>query len=305
MSVKPTRILCLLLLMMMLGGCSRTDMVYSNADWLLQRWAAGLLDPDSGQRDSWESVMDLAMQVHRRDLLPDVIWTLRTAEVAAVDGLDRQELSCWVDLFEQVYRDHARWAVGPAVTVLSDVTPVQVEHLAGELRERNQEYRDNYLDADLEQRQLARVERFVERIERWTGDLSTEQLRLVEQSVSAMPDLTGAWLAYREGRQQHLLELLRADVDREVLQDYLSAWWIELAGRPAELVEGMEGLRRNNMDLILRLDANLSAAQRATFIEQVAGLRNDLKRILDEQGRQVTMQVAMGPCVEGSRALSN
>jgi hypothetical protein len=293
------------LLLVTLVGCSRTDLVYSNADWLLQRWAAGLLDPESGQRDAWELVMEQAMQSHRRDLLPDVIQILRTAEVAAGDGLDPQELSCWSRQLEQAYRDHANWAVGPAAAVLGDVSPSQIDHLAAELRERNQEYREDYLDEDPERRHQARVERYTERIERWTGDLSTDQLRLVEQAVSAMPDLAEGWLAYREERQLRLLELLRAGVDRAALEDYLGAWWIDLEGRPAALAEEAEVLRLLSLDLVLRLDASLSVGQRATFVDKVAGVRNDFERLMGEQGQQVTAQAAADPCVAASRSLSN
>lgn len=304
MSATPTRLLCVLLLVIF-AGCSRTDLVYSNADWLLQRWAAGLLDPESAQREDWDQLMAQAMQVHQRELLPEVVRILRTAEVAAADGLDRRELSCWIGLFEGAYRAHANWAVAPAAEVLGDVSPAQVEHLAAELRERNQDYRDDYLDEDPEKRRQARFKRYAKRIERWTGDLSTAQLRLVEGAVSAMPDLAEPWLAYREERQQRLMELLRAGVDRAALKAYLGAWWVELDGRPAALVEDAEALQLASLELILRLDATLSAEQRARFIDKVADVREDFERLVGKQGESLPGPVAESSCVTGPVALRN
>ena len=303
MPTMSSRLVCVLLLLI-LAGCSRTDLLYSNADWLLQRWAAGLLDPQPAQRDAWERVIEQAMQAHRRELLPGVVGILRSAELAATDGLDRRELGCWMDLVEQAYRDHANWAVAPAAAVLDGVSAAQIEHLAEELHERNLAYRDDYLDEDPVQRRQARVQRYAERIERWTGRLSSAQLGLVEEAVSAMPDLAEGWLAYREERQQELLRLLRTGADRAVLQAFLAGWWVDLDGRPAALVEAAEALRLASLDLVLRLDATLSAAQRSTFVDKVADLREDFERLSGEPGGLPPLQAASLACIEVPRPVA-
>jgi hypothetical protein len=286
-----------MLLLATLVGCSRTDLVYSNADWLLQRWAADLLNPEPEQRDAWREVMKQAMQLHRRDLLPDVVRILRTAEVAAAGGLDRRELSCWTGLVEEAYLAHANWTVAPAAEVLGGVSSAQIEYLAEELRDRNRAYRDDYMDEDPVERQEARVARYVERIERWIGDLSAGQRRLVEEAVSAMPDVAEGWLDYREEQQQSLLRLLRAGADRVALESFLTAWWVDLDGRPAALVKDSETLSRATLDLVLRLDATLSTEQRTTFLEQLADLREDLARLSGQEGKPLPVQGAKLACI--------
>ena len=304
MSVISLRLLCVLVVLALLG-CSRSEIVYRNADWLLARWTEGLLDPETAQADAWKGVLEQAMQAHQRDLLPDAVILLKSAEEAAGDGLDRRELTCWADLFEQSYRSHARWALEPAIEVLDDISAAQVEHMAAELHERNQAYREDYLDEDLDRRRQQRLERYTERIERWTGDLSEEQLRLVRQAVSAMPDLSEAWLTYREKRQQGLLALLRAQADRATLKDYLEAWWVRLEGRPDTLIRDAEALRLASLDLVLRLDATLSAAQRANFTDRLAELREDFQLLAEEQSPLLKVQTASLPCVAGPQARSN
>jgi hypothetical protein len=296
--------LCVLLLVALIG-CSRTEIAYRNADWLVARWAAGLLDPETAQASAWEGVLERAMQTHQRDLLPGVVTLLQSAEAAAQDGLDRHELTCWADLLEQAYQAHARWALAPAVEVLADISPGQVEHLAAELRERNRDYREDYLDEDLERRRQQRLERYTDRIQGWTGDLSDEQLRLLRQAVSAMPDLSGPWLAYREERQQELLALLRAQADRATLEDYLDAWWVRLDERPDTLVRDADRLRLASLELVLRLDATLSAAQRASFTGRLAELREALQSLTEEQAPLLQVKTARLPCVAVPQSLSN
>jgi len=292
-----SRLICLWLLLVTITGCSRTDMLYGNADWLLNRWAIGLLDPDSEQADAWQLIMQQAMQTHERELLPQVVVLLNSAELMAGDGLESAELACWSDAFEQLYQAHAKWAVTPASEVLSDLSAAQIDHLAAELRERNQSYRDDYLDADLDRRKQERLARYVERIERWTGDLTTAQLRMVELVVADMPDVAASWLAYREQRQQELLALLRSEPDRAALQDYLAGWWVQLEDRPVSLVEDAKALRVASLDLVLRLDALLTASQRANFLDKVADLRGDLERRIGGSVPLLEAGAAKWPCV--------
>jgi hypothetical protein len=295
--VRRGLLLVPLLALLVLTGCSRTELAYRHADWLLQRWAGDLLDADARQRDAWQALLQQAMDGHRRDLLPTVVALLEDAEEAAGNGLNATELSCWADALDRAYRRHAAWAVPAAVGILADISPDQVEHLAAELAQRNRDYRRRYLADDPVERREARIERYIERIEDWTGDLSTMQLRLVGQAVGAMPDLAEDWLAYREGRQQALLELLRGGADRETLGRFLADWWIDLGGRPAAMQTRTAELRQATIGLILALDGTVSERQRAAFVGRLSALHEDLAGIAGEDG---TLPVRAAPllCAE-------
>ena len=290
-----TRIVCVLLVVVMLG-CSRTEMAYRNADWLLSRWVDGLLDPDTAQGDAWQEIIAQAMQTHQQQLLPDVVRLLEFAETTLADGLDQRDLTCWADSLERVYSAHAEWAIIPASEVLSDVSVTQAEHLAAELRDRNQEYREDYLDADPGRRHQERLQRYTERIAYWIGDPTSAQRQLIDEAVTAMPDLAGDWLAYREERQQALLSLLRSGANRALLQDFLRAWWIDLDGRPGHLVEDAKVLRQATLELVQRLDATLSDVQRAAFTERVSGLRKDFAALRGPVGQSSTTALADHSC---------
>lgn len=279
-----------------LVACSRTGLVYNNADWLLQRWASGLLAPSGTQRDAWQGHLERAMLAHRSELLPAVVALLRSAEELARDGMLAAELGCWGDALDRVYRVHAAWAVPPAVAVLSDLAPEQVEHLAGELAERNRAYRESYLDDDPAARAAARLERYLERIEHWTGRLSPQQHRLVEAHVTAMPDIAVDWLAYREDRQRRLLEMLRGGADGAALARFMNSWWAELAERPPEMVERADAVRDATTRLLLALDRSATPDQRETFLRKVAELREDLEAVSAAGGVTASAGPAVTAC---------
>jgi hypothetical protein len=271
-------------LLVLLAGCSRTELLYGNADWLAERWVNELIDASAEQQESWRGVFRLAMVEHQRRLLPEVVVLLRRLEADAATGLEADGLRCWVEAADAVYRRHASWAVPAAVAVLRDLTLQQVDHLAAELGRRNEEYRETYLPEDPVARERNRVERYIERIEHWTGALSTGQLRLVQMAVGRMPDLAGHWLDYRRQQQERLLGLLRDRPGEAALQRFLADWWIDFADRPPELVGQAERVREAWLVLIVTLDETLDAAQRATVLDNLTDLREDLEAVPQEGG---------------------
>ena len=275
------RALPIILIVLVLTACSRTGLVYDNADWLAYRWAAELLDADAPQRDDWRERFRQWHVTHRERLLPRVIDILYAMEAQAGDGLSSDRLACLLDDAERVYRAHARLTVPLAVDLLQDMSGEQRAHMAAELDRRNREYAEKYLDADPAARHEKRVERYLERIERWTGNLSDEQVSMVDAAVRKMPETAETWLAYRRQQQRRLLDLLDARADEAELATFLAAWWIDFADRPEALVGRIEQMRRASARLALRLDASLTSRQRSKFVKRVAKLRRDLEAVSD------------------------
>jgi hypothetical protein len=272
----PNRLFGLLLLLLV-AGCSSTEFWYDNADWLASRWAAGLVDPSEAQRAAWREPFRVALAEHRQQLLPEVVALLRALEIETERGLSAARLGCLLERADRLYQEHAQLAVALGPLVLDNLTPQQIGHLAEELAERNQDYADDYLDPDPARRERARLERYVERIERWTDDLPAAQLALVEQAVRAMPDVAGDWLAYRQEQQRRLLRLLEAGAGPAQLQGHLRAWWVDLDERPAQLVRDSARIRAAAVRLAVTLDQAFTAEQRARFVANVRELRQDLE----------------------------
>ncbi len=281
------------------AGCSRTGLLYDNGAWLAQRWASGLVDPNDDQRQAWKDPFSAWMVEHRRDLLPEVVFLLKTAETEIARGLHRDRLNCLLDSVDLVYREHARRAVTLATVVLRDITPEQIDHLADELAESDRDYQEEYLDEDLQRREGQRLARYVDRIEGWIGDLSTMQLAIVERKVSGMPDTAEDWLSYRRQQQQRLLDLLRGGQARErALTQFLNAWWVDFADQPPHLVSKVAQVRAGSIDMLHLLDGTLSEEQRNHFVGEVADIRIDLETFVDNPAPNQFARPAIDRCTK-------
>ncbi len=291
------------LLMLLTAACSRTELLYDNADWLINRWVGDLLDASGAQDDRWRELMREALAAHRRDLLPETLSLLRALEDSVSSGEVSRDLSCLRDAVDRIYRRHAEWAAQPAALVMLDISPQQINHLAEQMQERNREYRDDYLAADPQRRARERVDRYVERIERWTGDLSTDQLRRIEQEITAIPDVAEDWLLYREQKQHELLTLLRAGADRSALQRLLVNWWANFAGRPAAMIARGDRAREGTVAMVIDLYEQLDAPQRAKLVEKIAAIRRGLEQAQgDEAPTQAVEPPMLLACRQGLQA---
>ncbi len=267
---------------LLLIGCSRTELVYRNADWLIASWADGQLDLSRAQQRAWEPQLEAALERHRSEELPRLAAWLRMAEQGAAQGLGTDRVSCLADRAEALYERHARLAVQLALPLLKDLGPEQVAHLRRQMQERNAEYRADYLSGSLGEQDAARVERYRERIERWTGRLNPEQREMVAGSSRALPNLAALWLAYREDRQAGLLALLDAGAPAQDLRAYLVGWWVDLAGRPPALAGASQQARSETLALLARLDTSLTPTQRRTLKERLGRLRRELQGLAGE-----------------------
>jgi hypothetical protein len=276
-SCVACRLVVLLLAAALLGACGRAQLLYDNADWLIYRWAVDLVDADSAQKAVWRGRFETLMDEHREQLLPRVVGWLEEVERQAGRGLDAQRLDCLIEQTDALYRDHARLVVPIAVDILGALSPQQQDHLAQRLAERNEEYVEEYLDPDPDTRRALRIERYIERVERWTGTLTAAQRTTMAEAIELMPDTAEPWFAYRQAQQGRLLELLRAGASRDELNAFLQDWWVDLDDRPASLVTASDAVKRRSLALTLQIDADLDNAQRAHLVSRVDELRGDLQ----------------------------
>jgi hypothetical protein len=276
------QLLCLLLTMLMVSGCSRTALLYDNADWMAVRWVSSLLDPDSRQEERWQAMFGELVEQHREQLLPEVVTLVHAFERQAETDIRPEFLECWLQAADDSYRRHVAMLVPAAVDVLRDMGPAQVDHLQAELEERNRDYSERMRFGDPVEQREARIDRYVERIERWTESLDDSQVDWLALQLDRLPDVSSAWLDYRRQQQAGLLALLRAEAGAPDLQDYLEAWWLHFDNRAPGLERDTDLLRQGMVNLIAQLDGRLTTRQRQKL---VAGFR-DLRAGLQSASRR-------------------
>jgi hypothetical protein len=295
-SCRSIRLLAALVLALASVGCARTELVYRNADWLIERYGEQAVAMDGDQAERWRPTLVAVLQRHHDEALPRVIGYL-DATALAVDAIaEPQAAACLVDAAIALYRQHARLAVDLAVPVLLELDADQVRHLAAYLAEHEVEARARYLPPDPARREAARAERFIEGIERWTGPLGNGQRRHAGAALARMPDLTEDWLAYRAGQTTGLIQRLEAGTDEPTLRAYLTAWWVDWDGQPAGYAARWEASWAAFTAYLAELAASLTDRQRTHLVEKLRSIRSDLAAVHEPASGAAAASADWPPC---------
>lgn len=280
MVTRMVRLVFILLLAGLVIACSRTQLAYENADWLLERYAGRAIDISAVQREQWQPVLARTLRQHRSDELPQILAYLDLADRVISRADESADAACLVDGALVIAEQHSRLAVDLTLPLLADLEPSQISHLADYMKRRERKLERRYLDPDPENREVERQTRFIHRIESWTGSLNAEQRQLVEDALVKIPDLAPDWLAYRTQQTTRLLQLLEASADTRVLEQYLYGWWVEWDGRPDAYTQQWRLAKQEFINFLDRLGPTLTERQREKLHKRLGKLRTDLAAFL-------------------------
>jgi hypothetical protein len=214
---------------------------------------------------------------HGEEELPYLASFFDSAQNDARKGFTPADVQCLLDQFEVIYRRHFTLAAAAAAPLLADLDKGQIDALQQRFREEAQE------DAEDAARPKAvrvskRVERYTDNMRWWLGELTPKQRRIVRDVAADLPE-TASWYAYRDRKRRELIALLRGGATSEDIERFLSDWLVDYADMPAALADSQVQLRAGMTDLLVRLDASFSDAQRRRLIDRLTGLRKDFLRL--------------------------
>lgn len=290
------RILVVVFLSVLVSACSRTQLAYRNADWLLEYYAGQTIDISAAQREQWQPVLTAILQQHRDSELAYLVAYLDMASQMVRNDQDAVGATCLVDGALILSQRHARLAVDLAVPLLVDLDQSQVEHLSEYTAKRQDRLVTRYLDPNPELREKARRMRFNERIEKWIGRTTSDQQLMVDEALKRIPDISHFWLAYREQQINVMLDMLEADVDAEALRRYLNSWWVAWEGRSADYIRSWLVAKQEFVIFMDRLDASLTSEQREKLDKRLTALREDLTEFLSPESIPVSLSTVASSC---------
>jgi hypothetical protein len=264
------------LLSIALAGCSRTQLAYNQADFLLAHYADDYLGLTSDQLDRWEPRLEQTLAAHRRDELPYLAAYFDRVRTAARSGFPAPETACLVGAFRDLYKRHARLAVHLAAPLLAGLDPDQLRDLEERFaRDLAQDLREpGGRDPARERRK--RAKRWVESIEDWTGKLSPAQRALVAEMTGRFPNTSESVLNYRTGKRAELIAQLKSGAGEAELHAFLTNWLVEYRDLPTDLEQAGDALSERVADLVTALGRTLDQAQRERLNQRLTALRDDL-----------------------------
>ncbi|HEY4067782.1 MAG TPA: DUF6279 family lipoprotein [Burkholderiaceae bacterium] len=282
--MRPAIIAALCLVLGLFGGCSALRLGYSTAPSLVYWWLDRYVDFNGAQTVKAEAALAQWFRWHRRSELPDYAALLARAELEVTADTTGARVCEWqADLIKRAETafDHA---VPAAAEIVLTITPEQITHIEGRYAKVNEEFADDYLQADPSKRAAATLKRTVERAEMLYGKLDTGQRASMGAALARSPFDPALWLSERQARQRDALELLRqltqGKATREQAEAALRAYAERIERSPSEAYRRYwERLSAFNCGFAATLHNGTSAAQRRHAVQTLAGWEGDLRAI--------------------------
>ena len=273
------RLLCVLLLAVSAAGCAR--FMYNRLDTLAAWYIGDLVSLDDQQRSDLRSWLGQTLQWHRASELGRYAAFLRefSAEIAQPAGRDTFQNA--FDRVEGFLGDFTAQTAPQATRLLLELSPAQVEELLANLEEksneRSEDERDAIRDGKWQTKQIKSTQR---QLKRWTGAISDEQKRLVDETMQHIQPTTLEWL---ESQRQWRAALREAFNNRDTAEKRILQLLREPDAQWTAQYKTKEASNREQfLSLLTALDASLTAAQREHMQRELTNLAERLEALTEE-----------------------
>lgn len=263
-----------------LAACSFLEFAWERADDVIVERADDWLALRPMQEDALRARLGPWLERVRHTLLPRYADFLDDLAARADDGGFEASDATWAQAqLTTLYDDTVRSMLPWLSATLSDLDVDQRRHLARRIRQRNADYRSEYVARSADERARMVAERIIRQVERWTGPLDVNQRALVHRRATGLPDTAGGWYRYRVRMQAGLLSRLDTQAGVEPVARHLERWWIELAARRADERSATEALTGAMRRLLVDLGTTLSATQTQAAVRRLHSLAADLRSL--------------------------
>ena len=269
-----------------LAGCGTVmRVVYNNGDFALRVMANEYFDTSGDQSEILKAQLARFHEWHRREELPAYARIFQSAAERAARGLTPEDVTWGITAVRERYRLVVAQAAEGGAPVIATLKPDNYAALERKFADVNAKFTNDYLAGDQAKRDRARAKWFEERIEWFIGDLSEQQVAIVQRFVQSQPRMNEVRLADRKRRQQEFVALIRQyQSSPELVQrmrDFFVHWERDRGAEHAKLAREWEG---RLVQLVVDLDRTLLPEQRAKLVGRFEMLAED-SRVLARQGR--------------------
>ena len=208
-----------LLMGVVLAGCSGVRLAYDNADLFIRWRMLQFLDVHGEQADELDERITRFMRWHRANALPKYARDADEGAQRLSRGLTRADLAWGYDVFTGHGREAMHAAAEQMAPLLDRLTPEQVRHIEQRIDEENRKFAREHLRGSERERREKRAQRIVTRLEDWLGTLSKAQIEAVRQYSARAPLNADARDRDNKRIQAEIVAVIRARESRKRLAE--------------------------------------------------------------------------------------
>lgn len=274
------------LLALALTGCAVVRLAYNQAPGWTSAWIDSYANLDDEQGPRARDAIGALFRWHRSTQLGEYAGMLARMQMQVMDNTTNVTLCRWEPELRRRAEALLAQAVAPATELALTLKPQQLRHIEKRFERSNQEFRDDYLQPDLDERREERHKRTVERLQKLYGRLDGAQRERLSNALAASPYDAEVWQQERLARQRDTLQTLRtlagdgralpASVAQAEVKALMGSWL--RSPRPAYAAYQSKVVEHNCVWLA-ELHNSTTAEQRRHAHEKLRGWQADAKAL--------------------------
>lgn len=273
-----TKAIVILTLITAVAACS-FKAVYNRLDYLIPEYVEGMVTLDDVLEEKLEQSTLVLLEWHRNTQLKQYADWLSALQRDMATQLTEQQVEQRITEMDRFWRSLSAKVNDEMAHLLPLLNKEQLDELFMNIDDTNEEFREESVDLNEEQRIEDYVERISDTYQGWIGELTDEQQRNVEQAATELVSTAELRLQRRLQWQHGIREILAEEDTVQNKTDRLRQF---LAGFEDIDDETMKEKSEINRGIIVRLTVQISHSmtedQQAHFISKT----NDYIRMLTE-----------------------
>lgn len=273
-----TKAIVILTLITAVAACS-FKAVYNRLDYLIPEYVEGMVTLDDVLEEKLEQSTLVLLEWHRNTQLKQYADWLSALQRDMATQLTEQQVEQRITEMDRFWRSLSAKVNDEMAHLLPLLNKEQLDELFMNIDDTNDEFREEFVDLNEEQRIEDYVERISDTYQGWIGELTDEQQRNVEQAATELVSTAELRLQRRLQWQHGIREILAEEDTVQNKTDRLRQF---LAGFEDIDDETMKEKSEINRGIIVRLTVQISHSmtedQQAHFISKT----NDYIRMLTE-----------------------
>jgi hypothetical protein len=264
-----------------LAGCSAARLAYSNGETISYWWLNAYVDFTGEQRPGIKKEIASLFAWHRKTQLKNYVQLLKHAQKRMQGPVTEADLLAdYEDAKKRMLliADHALPQLADLALSLNEE---QIAHIEKKFASNNDEYRNDYLRGDVEDRQEFRFKKLRKQVEYWFGNFTKEQERQLRAASDRRPLNNELVMASRLQRQQALIAMLKKmhaekpsrEIAMGMVRDYMHAA-LNRFGNP-EHKEFFDATKLETIRIVAGIAKNATQEQKEHFLHTTQQWIND------------------------------
>lgn len=214
-------------LLSVISACSFKS-AYNNLDYLIPSYVERMVSLDDMLEDHVAQRAQVLINWHRNTQLEKYAALLRRFQQDFGPQLTEQRVSRYMSAMESLWQPLAEKLNEEMATLLPLLKDKQLSELFDSIDEKNEEFYDEYVDLDEEERIKEYTKKLFDNYERWLGDLNERQQADIKRAAYKFHTSAHLRLQQRKIWQSNIREILysndNADIQTEWLRAYFKAF---------------------------------------------------------------------------------